>query len=544
MTTRFTEPKAGSRTGPALVSGGFGELSARAGSSCLEELNITDPKAVIDVHRRHLDEGAEILRTNTGGASPERLDRYRMHDEAFIVSYMAAEHASKAARSHGGARRVMGVARVEALAPLIGFLPLDRVEAASRTMASGLVGGGADLLLLDAGEVFTAAGPPLRDAAVAVTAGRLSYVGPQADAPAPGPETVVCSLGGRLLTPGLVECHTHLVFGGDRAAEYAERAAGTPYRDIARRGGGIAATVRATRAADLDTLVALARPRLDRFLAQGVTTLEAKSGYGLDHDTELRILRAVAALNASHPIDLVGTFLGAHVVPPEHRAAREVYIDALIRHTLPAVAEQGLAEFCDVFVEDTAFSVDEAARILEAARGLGLRAKVHADQLDEGGGAALAAQQQAVSADHLEHISEPGIAALAAAGTVAVLLPGASLFLGQDARPPARQLIDAGVPVALSTDLNPGTCMTEHLQLMLTLGMSRLGMTAHEVLEAVTCHAAQAIGRGDRAGRLLVGRPADLAVFDVPDHQHLPYHFGPVHTWRVYKAGVEVWRAA
>lgn len=400
-----------------------------------------------------------------------------------------------------------------------------------------------DLLLTHAGEVFTAAGPPLRDTTVAVRDGRVSAITPASEAPPPGPATQVVDLDGRLLTPGLVECHTHLVFGGDRAGEYAERAAGTPYRDIARRGGGIATTVRATRQADLEALIHAARPRLQRFLAQGVTTAEVKSGYGLDHQTELRILQAVQALDAAQPIDLIGTFLGAHVVPPERRADRDAYVDELIERTLPAVAEAGLARFCDVFVEDTAFSLDEAERILRAGLALGLRPKVHADQLEAGGGAELAAAVGAVSADHLEHISDEGVRALAAAGTVAVLLPGAALFLGQDARAPARRLIEAGVPVALSTDCNPGTCMTEHLQLMLTLGMSRLGMTAREVLEAVTCHAARAIGCEAEAGQIAVGRPADLAVFDVPDHEHLPYHFGPVHTWRVYKRGVEVWRA-
>ncbi|MCB9524308.1 MAG: imidazolonepropionase [Myxococcales bacterium] len=400
-----------------------------------------------------------------------------------------------------------------------------------------------DLLLLGAGEVFTAAGPPLGDGAVAVSGGVIQFVGPQHEAPLPGPATRVVDLAGRLLTPGLVECHTHLVFGGDRAGEYAERAAGIPYREIAQRGGGIATTVRATRAASLESLIEQAHPRLRRLLAQGVTTAEVKSGYGLDHATELRILEAVQALDAAQPIDLVGTYLGAHVVPPEHRDHRARYVREVIEHTLPAVAERGLARFCDVFVEDTAFSLEEAEAILAAGVAHGLRPKVHADQLDEGGGAELAARLGAVSADHLEHISDAGIAALAQAGTVAVLLPGAALFLGQDARAPARRLIEAGVPVALSTDCNPGTCMTEHLQLMLTLGMSRLGMTAHEVLEAVTCHAAAALGLADQVGRIAVGRRADLAVFDVPDHQHLPYHFGPVHTWQVFKAGVEVWRA-
>lgn len=396
----------------------------------------------------------------------------------------------------------------------------------------------ADLRLIHAGEVFTCPhAPNPAPTALAVTDGHISWIGLTADAPA-ARETV--DLQGRLLTPGLVECHTHIVFAGDRAAEYARRAAGADYLEIAAAGGGIAATMRATRAASVDALVALARPRLDRLLAQGVTTCEVKSGYGLSMAAELRILEAIKALNASHPVDLVATFLGAHTIPPDRRADRAGYIAEVIEQMIPAIAEAGLAEFCDVFVERGAFTLAEAERVLRAGLAHGLRPKVHADQLTSGGGAQLAAQLGAVSADHLERISAEGITALAAAGTVAVLLPGAALFLGEDARAPARALLDAGVPVALSTDCNPGTCMTENLHLMLTLGMSRLGMSPREVLEAVTINAARAIDRHQVAGVLAVGRPADLAIFDVPDHPHLPYHFGVPKTWQVYKQGRRV----
>lgn len=394
-----------------------------------------------------------------------------------------------------------------------------------------------DLLLRGAGEVFDGA-EVRRDVAVGVRDGTIAWIGPpdiEADE--------VVDLDGRLLTPGLVDPHTHIVFGGDRADEYARRAAGASYLEIAAAGGGIAHTMKSTRAASLDALVALARPRLDALLRCGVTTAEVKSGYGLTLDAELKMLEVVRRLDAEHPIDLVATFLGAHTVPPEYKADRARYLDLVVDEMIPAVAAAGLAEFCDVFIEEGAFTLDEAERVLKAGLAHGLRPKVHADQLSPGGGAELAARLGAVSADHLEHVSDFGVALLAEAGTVAVLLPGAAMFLGGDERPPARTLIDHGVRVALATDCNPGTCMTENLLLMLTLGMSRLGMSPSEVLTAVTAHAAQAVGRGDVAGTIAVGRPADLAVYDVPSHRHLPYRFGAIPTARVYKRGRLVYAA-
>ena len=398
-----------------------------------------------------------------------------------------------------------------------------------------------DLLVTGAGEVFPATSSgPIEQGVVAIQAGKLAYVGPPQGLGPIGGDVPRLDAAGGLVTPGLVDPHTHLVFAGDRSGEYAQRAAGASYLDIAAAGGGIAHTMRATRQADLDTLVALATPRLDRLLASGVTTAEVKSGYGLEHQAELRMLRVVRALDDAHPIDLVPTFLGAHTVPPDRK--RAPYLDEVVGTMLSAVADEGLADFCDVFVERGAFSVAEGERVLRAGLARGLRPKVHADQLSAGGGAELAARVGATSADHLEHATDAGIAALAAAGTVAVLLPGAALFLGSDDRPPARRLIEAGVAVALATDCNPGTCMTENLLLMLTLGMSRLGMTAREVLEAVTIHAARAVGREQVAGTLEVGRPADLVVFDVPSHRHLPYHFGAPHARVVLKSGREVYR--
>ncbi len=395
-----------------------------------------------------------------------------------------------------------------------------------------------DLLFVGAGEVFSD-GAARTGVVVGVRGADIVYVGPADAAPA---AREVIDLKGGLLTPGLVDPHTHLVFAGDRAGEYAERSAGTSYLEIARRGGGIARTMHATRAASVETLMALARPRLDQLLQCGVTTAEVKSGYGLTPADERKMLEVVRRLDAEHPIDLVATFLGAHTVPPGVDRAR--YLDAVVGEMLPDIAEAGLAEFCDVFIEKGAFDIAEGRRVLEAGLKYGLRPKVHADQLSAGGGAELAAEVGAVSADHLEHISSTGIDALAAAGTVAVLLPGAAMFLGSDDRAPARALADRGVPVALSTDCNPGTCHSTNLLLMLTLGMSRLGLTPAEVLDAVTVHAARAVGREAVAGRIAPGRPADLAIFDVATHRHLPYHFGMLPTRAVYKAGRQVYPTA
>ncbi len=397
-----------------------------------------------------------------------------------------------------------------------------------------------DLLIENASEVFPAtAGGPIERGVVAIEGGKLAYVGPSQGLGPIADEVPRLDARGGLVTPGLVDPHTHLVFAGDRSEEYGRRATGTSYLEIARAGGGIAATMRATRGATEADLLALARPRLDRLLESGVTTAEIKSGYGLDFESELRMLRVAGALGASHAVDVAPTFLGAHTVPPG--VDRATYLDEVLARMIPAVAAEGLAEFCDVFVEEAAFSPAEAERVLRAGLDHGMRPKVHADQLSPGGGAELAARLGAASADHLEHVSDEGVEALAEAGTVAVLLPGATLFLGHDDRAPARRLIDAGVRVALATDCNPGTCMTENLLLMLTLGMSRLGMSAREVLEAVTVHAAHAVGRGDTAGQLVAGRPADVAVFDVPSHHHLPYHFGVQHTRAVLKDGRVAW---
>lgn len=408
-----------------------------------------------------------------------------------------------------------------------------------------------DYIIENASEIFTSTPEgPLKGGCVAVGGGDVVYVGPAGDCVAAcggegwreGKKTRHIDASGQLVTPGLIDAHTHLIFAGDRADEYAARCAGVDYATISRQGGGIAATVTATRQASLRDLMALGRARLDNMLALGVTTVESKSGYGLDLETEMKILEAGRQLDASHPIDLVNTFLGAHAIPREFCHDRRGYIDFLCQKVMPKVAEEQFAEFCDVFVENIAFSISEAREILQAARALGMGLKLHADQLTSFGGAELAAEMGAVSADHLERVSDAGIAALAKAGTVAVLLPGAALFLGDDARAPARRLIEASVPVALASDFNPGTCMTENLCLCMTLGMSRLGLSPREVLEAVTCNAARAIGLEDSRGQIAAGRSADLVIFDVPSHVHLPYHFGVSHTVLVMKDGEVVWK--
>jgi imidazolonepropionase len=337
---------------------------------------------------------------------------------------------------------------------------------------------------------------------------------------------------GRLVVPGLVDCHTHLAFGGWRAGEFERRLRGESYLDIAQSGGGIAATVRATRAASEEELVSRARSSLAEMRQLGVTTVECKSGYGLDEASERKLLHVYRRLRHEQPTRLVVTFLGAHVVPPEYRDRRDEYVRWLVDEMIPAVARERLAECCDVFVERSAFTADEARCILEAGRRHGLGAKLHADQLSDGGGAALAAAIGALSADHLEHASQAGIAAMAAAGTVAVSLPFATLYLREPPMP-ARAFIDAGVPVAVATDFNPGSAPSYHLPMAMTLACTMQRMTPAEVLKGATIYAARAIGMDSEVGSIEAGKRADFAVIDAPDVTHWLYHLRPnacVHT--------------
>jgi imidazolonepropionase len=376
------------------------------------------------------------------------------------------------------------------------------------------------------------------DAAVVIRDGAIAWAGPAADLDtASCADLPVLDAGGGLVTPGLVECHSHLVFLGQRSDEFAARAAGRSYEDIARRGGGIARTVAATRAGSRDALFAAALPRVRTALAQGITTLEAKSGYGLDLDTELRLLAVAADLDAATPVDVVPTFLGAHALPPEARDRRDAHVDAIVREWIPAVARQGIARFCDVFCESVAFTVDESRRILQAGLDHGLRPKVHAEQLGRTGGAALAAELGAVSADHLDHASPDDLAALAAAGTVGVLLPGGAVSLGRPRFPPAAPLREAGVRVALSTDFNPGSSVTQNLPLMATFAMAFMGMTAAQAWAAITTNAAAALGLDDRVGRVAPGYRGDLAVFHGADPLGPFYEWGGSRIARVVKDG-------
>ena len=340
----------------------------------------------------------------------------------------------------------------------------------------------------------------------------------------------------RLVVPGLVDCHTHLCFGGWRGDEFEARLQGTSYQDIAAAGGGITSTVTATRGASLGELQRKAQAALEAILRLGVTTLECKSGYGLDEANELKQLEVYRRLDSPQPVDLVPTFLGAHIIPPEHRKHRDRYIDLLCDALIPRVARQGLARFCDVFVEHGAYSVDEAHRILAAAQAYGLGLKVHAEQLSASGGALLAAQMGAVSAEHLEYADDTAIAALAAAGTVAVSLPLASLYLGE-AYLPARKMLAAGLAVAVATDFNPGSAPSYHLPLAMTLACLNQAMTPQEALMGATTVAARALSLHDRFGSLLPGYQADLAIIDARNVSHGLYHFVPNACVAVLKTG-------
>ncbi|MGM0578272.1 MAG: imidazolonepropionase [Myxococcota bacterium] len=380
----------------------------------------------------------------------------------------------------------------------------------------------------------------IRDAAVvADAAGRVRWVGARADAPA-DPDAEVVDLGGAVVLPGLVDPHTHLVYAGDRTADFAARCAGLSYEEVARRGGGIRLTVRATRAASVEDLVALARPRLRDLLAHGVTAVEIKSGYGLTLADEVKMLEVARRLGEEGPVRVIPTLLAAHIVPDEFRHDRAAYVRLITDEILPEVHRRRLARHVDVFCDAGAYTVEETVTILDRARSLGFGLKVHAEQLGHTGGSAAAAGLGAVSADHLEHVSEADVEAMAEAGTVAVLLPGASAFLGTARRAPGRRLVDGGVDVALATDCNPGTCPSRHLPLMITLGCTLQGLRPEEALIGVTRSAARAIGLEDGTGTVTPGAPCDLAVCDVPGFWHIPYQMAANPVREVWIAGERV----
>jgi len=382
----------------------------------------------------------------------------------------------------------------------------------------------------------------IQDGALAWEGETIRWVGPRQELPAEYRRGERIEAGGRLVVPGLVDCHTHLAFGGWRADEFEQRILGRSYLDIAEAGGGIARTMRLTRAASDAELLERCSGFLREMASLGVTAVECKSGYGLDRAHELRLLRLYRTLARSQPVRLVPTFLGAHTVPPEFRDERAAYLALLTDELLPVIARERLAAFCDVFVERSAFSVDEARRLLLAAQALGLRAKLHADQLSAGGGAELAGEVGAVSADHLECASEVGIAAMARAGTVAVSLPLATLYLRQ-APAPVRRWIEAGVAVAVATDFNPGSAPSYHLPLALTLACTLQRMTPAEALKGATSIAARAVGLEDSAGSLEAGRSADFAIVDAPDLNQWLYHFRPNACLATVIRGKTAWAA-
>ncbi len=360
--------------------------------------------------------------------------------------------------------------------------------------------------------------------------GLILYAGPEAEAPAfDADETIDCA--GRWITPGLIDCHTHLVFGGDRSREFELRLEGASYEEIARNGGGIVSTMKATRAASEDDLVASALPRLDALIAEGLTTVEVKSGYGLDLASELKMLRAARRLGEARAVRIVTTFLGAHALPPEFTGDAEGYIDHLCEVMLPAVAEAGLADAVDAFCEGIGFSPAQTERLFRAARAQGLPVKLHAEQLSNLHGAALAARHHALSADHLEHLDSAGVAAMAASGTVATLLPGAYYFCRETVLPPVAALREARVPIALATDCNPGTSPLTSLLLAMNMGATLFRLTVPECLAAVTRNAAQALGLSRHLGTLEPGKACDLAIWDIERPADLVYRMGfnPLH---------------
>jgi imidazolonepropionase len=376
----------------------------------------------------------------------------------------------------------------------------------------------------------------VRQAALAWRDGTVRWTGPYDELPAEFKGEAVTDCAGRLVVPGLVDCHTHLCFAGWRGDEFEARLRGASYQEIAAAGGGIMRTVTATRGASLGELQRKANTALQAIVRLGVTTLECKSGYGLDEPNELKQLEVYRRLDAAQPVDLVPTFLGAHMVPPEHRKHRDRYVDLLSKVFIPCIARERLARFCDVFVEEGAFSVDEARMILGAAKAHGLGLKVHAEQLSESGGAMLAAEMGAVSAEHLEYAGDAAIEALAAAGTVAVSLPLASLYLGERYLP-ARRMLAAGLRVAVATDFNPGSAPSYHLPLAMTLACLNQSMTPQEVLMGATTIAARALALQDRVGSLLPGYQADLAIIDAPSLNQWLYHFVPNACVAVMKNG-------
>lgn len=352
----------------------------------------------------------------------------------------------------------------------------------------------------------------------------------------------VVDAGGRIVLPGFVDAHAHPVFAGTRANEFEERSQGATYQEIAARGGGIQSTVNATRAATLEELVVSGKRYAEWFIRSGTTTVEAKSGYGLTVEDELKILRAIKRLEEETSLCYVPTFLGAHAIPAEYKSRRDTYISLIIDEMLPRVAAEKLAEFCDVFCEKAVFTVDESREILSGARYHGLGLRIHADQLSLSGGAKLAAELGATTADHLEHTDAAGIAALKLARVQPVLLPGSVYALGSSRYPAAREMIAAGLGVVLATDFNPGSSPTPAMPMILSLASTQMKMTPAESISAATINAAYSLNRGDKIGSLEVGKDADFVIHDCDDYRDLAYFFGIEHPWHVYAGGRQVFQ--
>lgn len=409
-----------------------------------------------------------------------------------------------------------------------------------------------DLLIVSAAQLITA--PPgtgpllgrdldrpqiLEDAAVACADGRVAAIGKTADVTARYPEREAASVRdarGLLLAPGFVDCHTHLPFAGTREMEFEARARGESYAAIAGRGGGIRASVRQLRATSEEELAAAVESRLARLLSHGTTTVEAKSGYGLSLEEERKQLRALRRAAAESTVEVIPTFLGAHEIPDEYSARREEYVSLLVDAMIPAVAQEHLARYCDVFCDRGVFTVEESRRILSRGKEHGLQPKLHADELADVGAAALAAELGAVSADHLLHASPAGLRAMAEAGVIAVLLPGTAFTLGLPyAR--ARVMVEMGLPIALATDFNPGSTMASSMAMAMTLAVTQMRLTPAEAWMAATANAACAVGEGFRLGRVQPGCQADLVLFDAREYRHVPYHYAEEHVRTVVKRG-------
>ena len=411
--------------------------------------------------------------------------------------------------------------------------------------------GSKTLAVINCSQLVTLAGPArprtglemrelgiITDGALLIREGLIENVGTSTQIEAKiNADTVLVDAGGRVVMPGFVDAHTHPVFAGTRAGEFEERSSGATYQEIAARGGGIQSTVNQTRAASLDDLVSAGRRYAEWFLRGGTTTVEAKSGYGLSLEDEIKILRAIKKLDEETPLRYVPTFLGAHTIPKEYAARRDEYLALIIDEMLPQVAREKLAEFADVFCEQNVFTTDESWKILSAARCHGLGLRMHADQLSLSGGAKLAAELGTVTADHLEHTDAEGIAALKSAGVQPVLLPGSVYALGSSRYPAARQMIDAGLAVVLATDFNPGSSPTPSLTMILSLASTQMKMTPAESITATTINAAYSLNLGAELGSLEPGKIADVVIHDCEDYRELAYFFGIEHPWEVYAAG-------